>query len=50
MESLALDVFRRRLDRALVDVVRGYRGSAGLAVGLDDLTSLFQPQRFWDFY
>ena len=42
MESLSLEVFKKRVDVALRDVVSGH-GEDGLMVGLDDLRSLFQP-------
>jgi len=39
VESPSLKVFQNRVDVALRDVVSGH----GLAVGLDDLSGLFQP-------
>ena len=42
MESLSLEVFKNHADVALRDTVSGC-GSDGLAVGLDDLSGLFQP-------
>ena len=42
MDSPSLEVFRSRVDVALRDVVSGHGGD-GLAVGLDDLSGLFQP-------
>ena len=42
VESLSLEVLRRRVDVALRDVVSGH-GGAGLMVARDDLSNLFQP-------
>ena len=42
MESLTLEVFRIHVNVALRDVVSRHGGD-GLVVGLDDLSSLFQP-------
>ena len=42
MESLSLEVFKNHIDVAPRDMVSGH-GSDGLVVGLDDLSSLFQP-------
>ena len=42
VESLSLEVFEKRADVALRDMVSGHGGD-GLAVGLDDLRCLFQP-------
>ena len=42
MESLSLEVLRRRVDVALRDVVSGH-GGAGLMVARDYLSNLFQP-------
>ena len=41
MESLSLEMFKKRVDVALRDVVNGHGGD-GLTVGLDDLRYLFQ--------
>ena len=43
VESPSLEVFRKRVDVALRDVVSEH-GRDGLMVGLDDLGGLFQPQ------
>ena len=42
VESSSLEVFKKRGDVALRDVVNGHGGD-GLMVGLDDLSGLFQP-------
>ena len=42
MESLSLEVLKNRVDVALRDVVSGHGGD-GLAVGVGDLSGLFQP-------
>jgi len=42
VESPPLEVFMKRADVALRDVVSGHGGD-GLMVGLDDLSGLFQP-------
>lgn len=52
VELQSLKVFKRHLDPVLGDVIywfRGYRASAGLMVGLDDLKSLFQSCMFYDY-
>ena len=41
VESLSLEMFKKRVDVALRDVVNGHGGD-GLTVGLDDLRYLFQ--------
>ena len=41
VESPSLEVFRKRVDVALRDVVSGYSGG-GLVIELDDLRGLFQ--------
>jgi len=41
VESLSLEMFKKRVDVALRDVVNG-QGGDGLTVGLDDLRYLFQ--------
>jgi len=41
VESLSLEMFKKRVDVALRDVVNGHGGN-GLTVGLDDLRDLFQ--------
>ena len=43
MESPSLDVFRKRIDVALGDVVSGPISGDGLVIGLGDLTGLFSP-------
>jgi len=47
VESPSLEGFQNRLDVALGDVV-WQRGGVGLAVGLEDLRGLFQPEWFCD--
>mgnify|MGYP001856881985 CR=1 FL=1 len=47
MESPSLEVFKKRVDVALRDVVNGH-GEDGLVVGLGDLRGLFQHYRFCD--
>ena len=42
MESPFLEVFKKRVDVALRDMVSGHGGD-GLMVGLGDLSGLFQP-------
>ena len=42
VESLSLEVLRKRVGVALRAMVSG-NGGDGLMVGLDDLSSLFQP-------
>ena len=42
VESLSLDVFKKRVDMALRDIYSGH-GDNGLIDGLDDLSGLFQP-------
>ena len=42
VESLSLEVFKKRGDVTLTVVVSGHGGD-GLTVGLDDLRGLFQP-------
>ena len=42
VESLLLEVFKKRVDVALRDMVSGH-GEDGFMAGLDDLSSLFQP-------
>ena len=42
VESLFLKMLKESVDVALRDMVSG-RGRHGLVVGLDDLSSLFQP-------
>jgi len=42
MESLSLQVFKKRGAVALRDVVGGH-GQGGLMIGLDDLSGLSQP-------
>ena len=42
VESLSLELFKKRLDVALRDMVSGHGGD-GLTVGLDDVRALFQP-------
>ena len=42
MESLSLEVFKKRADVALRDMVSGHGGD-GSMVGLNDLDGLFQP-------
>ena len=42
MESLSLEVFRQHGNVALRGIVSGYGGD-GSVVGLNDLSSLFQP-------
>jgi len=42
VESLSLEVFKNHIDVAPRDTVSGHGGD-GLVVGLDDLSSLFQP-------
>ena len=42
VESLSLEVFRKRADVALRYMLSGHGGD-GSAVGLDDLSGLFQP-------
>jgi len=39
---IALEVFKKHVDMSLRDMVNGHGGD-GLAVGLDDLSGLFQP-------
>ena len=46
-ESPSLEVFKRRGDVALRDVVTGHGGGV-LVVGLGDLGDLFQPYRVCD--
>jgi len=41
VESLSLEMFKKRVDVALRHVVNGHGGN-GLTVGLDDLRDLFQ--------
>ena len=43
VESLSLEVFEKRADVALRDMVSGHGGD-GLMVGLGDLRGLFQPE------
>ena len=42
VESPSLEVFNKRVDVALRDMVSGHGGD-GLTIGLDDLSGLFQP-------
>ena len=42
VESLSLEVFKKRVDVALRAMVSGHGGD-GLTVGLDDLIGPFQP-------
>ena len=42
VESSSLEVFKKRVDVALRDVVSGH-GRGGLTVRHDDLSGLFQP-------
>ena len=42
VESSPLEMFKKRVDVALRDMVSGYGGD-GLVVGLGDLRGLFQP-------
>ena len=42
VESPSLEVFKKRADVALRDMVSGH-GGHGLMAGLDDLSGLFQP-------
>ena len=42
MDPLSREVFKRHGDVALRDTVRRH-GEGGLAIGLDDLSGLFQP-------
>lgn len=39
--------FKRHVDAALVDVVNGGLGSAGITIGLDDLRGVFQTVILW---
>ena len=41
-ESLSLEVFKKRADVAMSDMVSGHGGD-GLTAGVDDLRGLFQP-------
>ena len=41
VESPSVEVFKKRVDVALMDMVSGY-GWDGLMVGLDDFSGLFQ--------
>jgi len=43
VESPLLEVFKKRGDRALRDMVSGHGGD-GLLVGLGDLSGFYQPQ------
>jgi len=42
VEPLSLEVFKRRIDVELKDMVSGHGGDE-LVVGLDDLRGLFHP-------
>ena len=42
VESPSLEVFKKRVDVALRDMVSRH-GGAGLMIGLDDLSGFFQP-------
>jgi len=48
VESPSLEVFKRRLDVALSDMVSEGHVSVRSEVGLGDLGGLFQPGRFCD--
>ena len=50
VESPSLEVFKRRVDPALRDLVELRTVSVRLMVGLDDLQGLFQPRRFCFVY
>ena len=42
VESLSLEVFKKRVDAALRDIVSGH-GGEGLTFGQDNVSGLFQP-------
>ena len=42
-DGVTVEVFKNCVHVALRDVVRGHGGRDVLAVGVDDLTGLFQP-------
>ena len=42
VESLSLEVFKKRVDVALRDIVSGH-GGEGLTFGQDNVSGLFQP-------